>query len=46
VSGGFQQDSVDVTISRPETDLSGWTVTGTGGFLGGFLTAYVECANG
>ena len=46
VSGGFNQYNADVLINRPETDLSGWTVTVSGGFLGGEVKAWVECANG
>src|SRR5262249_34542349 len=46
VGGGFDSINADVLVSRPEGDLSGWVVAGSGGFPFGSIKASVECANG
>jgi hypothetical protein len=43
VGGGFDRDDVDVKVSRPLFDNTGWYVVADGGASGGTLDAYVEC---
>jgi hypothetical protein len=45
VSGGFNGAFDKVLSTQPTDDLSGWTVTATAGFGGGFVIARVQCAD-
>jgi hypothetical protein len=38
VSGAYDQVNNNILVSRPETDLSGWTVTGRANYPFGYLT--------
>ena len=46
VSGGYGGFLDRVLSSTPTNDLSGWIVTATAGFGGGFVIASVQCADG
>ena len=45
VSGGFNGFLDKVLSNQPTDDLSGWTVTASAGFGGGFVIAHVQCAD-
>jgi hypothetical protein len=45
VSGGFDQAGMDIWYSEPSPDLSGWTVGGKTGLVGGGFLIHAICGN-